>query len=42
MDEILQKCISKIKEFITLNCGIIDEKHLICNEEDLEKIHEDN
>ena len=27
---------------LKINCGIIDEKYLIYNEEDLERIHEEN
>ena len=42
MQRLFQQCLVKLEAVLRINCGIIDEKHLIYNEEDLERIHEEN
>ena len=42
MEGVLGRCVGRLEEAVRVGCGIIDEKYIVCNEEDLERIHEEN
>lgn len=42
LERVFQRCQERLRDTLRLNCGIIDEKYLVCSEEDLERIHEEN